>query len=554
MLVLWTTSFFCAGQLSPSGGPPDTTPPHIIESSPEPNAVKFSDQKIAFKFNKYVDRTSFEQSLYISPPPGRLTFDWGGKEVEIHFSELLRTSSTYVVTIGTDFHDTRNNKLRFAYALAFSTGDHVDSAYASGTVYDPQPDGIMVCAYRLEGRTRDTLNPTHTPPDYLTQTGTGGKFTLPNMAPGTYRIIAVRDQYKNLLYDVQTDEYGVAAADISIDPARTAVTGVAFVMTKEDTVHPRLSSARAFDRRHLLLRFSEAMGQLDLSVDSVIIADTTEGTRLSCLAFSWDAASPTTAYVTTSAQESTIVYRVSVNGLSDLAGNQLNQQGNYTIVGGSSRADTMKPSIDLVGVSDSAQDFSWDDSLKFSITKAIHRLPFQHGFSLLDEHGNHPGGLFRWIGSSSVDFIPSLPLAFGHWYVVKILLDSLKDDVGRAYHDTSWTRHFRVIEEKFLGSIHGKVIDGPGRKRGRIHLMSREISRTSVRPREIVLDSAGSFTFVHLPEGKYVLSAFSDDDSSGGYSYGKVFPYRPSEPFVPAGDTLKVRARWPLDGVLVKFQ
>ncbi len=553
VLILWTTSFFCAGQIAPSGGPPDTTPPQIVESSPEPGTLQFHGQSIAFIFNKYVDRTSFEQSLFISPPLGRLAYDWGGKEVEIKFSEPLRTATTYVVTIGTDFHDTRNNRLPFAYALAFSTGGRIDSGSVSGVVEDAKAEGVMIFAYRLAGRERDTLNPSHTTPDYITQTGKMGAFTLPNMAFGEYRVIAVRDQSKDLFYDVQADEYGVAHDDVSISPARRIVAGMVFAMTKEDTLLPFLSSARGIDRDHVLLRFSEPLEAMDLSADSVIVVDTVRGERLACFDIAAGPSSPAEIEVTTAPQESLTAYRVTISGVRDLAGNPISRRANAATFAGVSRPDTLSPLVDLVGVADSTKNLSWDDTLNLSITKGVHRLSFQNGFSLLDQNGSQIAGAFRWAGSSSVGFIPSSPLEFGRWHSVRIILDSVADYTPRRYHDSAWVRHFRVVEEKFLGSINGRVIDEGIRSNGRIHIIAQEIANRNVRPREIVIDSATSFRFPYLPEGKYVLSAFRDRDSNGVYTFGSVFPFRPSERFVPPADTLKVRARWPLDGVVVRF-
>ena len=447
ILVLWTTSFFCAGQIAPSGGPPDTTPPEVTESSPQSGQLRFHGQYIVFRFNKYVDRTSFEQSLFVSPPLGRLTYDWGGKEVEVHFAEELRSATTYVVTIGTDFHDTRNNRLPFAHALAFSTGDQIDSASVSGTVEDAKPDGIMIFAYRLDSRERDTLNPRHATPDYLTQTGKGGAFRLPNMALAEYRVIAVRDQYKNLLYDIQTDDYGVAYQDVVIASARPMVTGLTFAITKEDTVLPFLSSARGIDREHVLLRFSEAVRIADISIDSLLLADTASGERLRCYGVSVDPSALTDVEVTTAPQESLKAYRVTVLEGRDIAGNPISPRANVATLSGSSRPDTLKPLVDIVGVADSANNVSWDDSLRLSITKSVHRRPFQNGFSLIEQNGGRVDGAFRWSGSRSIMFIPASPLEFGKWYRVRIVLDSVLDYGGNRYRDSTWIRHFRVIEE-----------------------------------------------------------------------------------------------------------
>ena len=64
----------------------------------------------------------------------------------------------------------------------------------------------------------------------------------------------------------------------------------------------------------------------------------------------------------------------------------------------------------------------------------------------------------------------------------------------------------------------------------------------------------GKFLVDHLPEGKYTMSAFVDADSSGSYTFGKPFPYHVSERFTIYPDTLKVRARWGVEGVVLTLR
>jgi hypothetical protein len=65
----------------------------------------------------------------------------------------------------------------------------------------------------------------------------------------------------------------------------------------------------------------------------------------------------------------------------------------------------------------------------------------------------------------------------------------------------------------------------------------------------MTLEGEGSFLFSSLPEGRYIVEAYRDEDGSGTYSYGLPFPFRPSERFVVGSDTLKVRPRWSAEGV-----
>jgi hypothetical protein len=65
--------------------------------------------------------------------------------------------------------------------------------------------------------------------------------------------------------------------------------------------------------------------------------------------------------------------------------------------------------------------------------------------------------------------------------------------------------------------------------------------------------SGGKFTLHQLPEGRYLLAAFVDSDSSGSYSFGRAHPFRPAERFVLLQDTLRVRARWSVENVVLTF-
>ncbi|HLF13604.1 MAG TPA: Ig-like domain-containing protein, partial [Bacteroidota bacterium] len=117
----------CASQVAPTGGPQDTVPPEIVSTSPSPGALNFRETNIVLEFSEYVDRRSFQESAFLSPSPGALRYEWGGSEVEISFAETLRPNTTYILTVGTDLKDTRNNRLAETFNLPFSSGGTIDS-------------------------------------------------------------------------------------------------------------------------------------------------------------------------------------------------------------------------------------------------------------------------------------------------------------------------------------------------------------------------------------------------------------------------------------------
>ena len=68
----------------------------------------------------------------------------------------------------------------------------------------------------------------------------------------------------------------------------------------------------------------------------------------------------------------------------------------------------------------------------------------------------------------------------------------------------------------------------------------------------VKVDSAGAFKMDLLPEGNYVLKAFEDRNGNGIDDAGSVFPFRRSEQFRYYPDTIRVRPRWPVDGVILR--
>lgn len=545
--------FSCAGQVPPSGGPPDTTPPEIIETYPSPHTLKYRDNFLRLTFSEYVDRRSLEEAFFISPPLGKLTFDWSGTDVEILFSDSLRSNTTYVVTIGTDVKDTRNNnRMARSFSFAFSTGETIDSGQIAGVVVHEKNIGVSIFAYLHEGRFIDTLNPSFTKPDYLTQTGKDGSFLLPYLRIGTYRLFAVRDEYKNLLYDRQTDQYGVPMSDVTLSETTLFVSSIQFQLSREDTSSPFLSSVRSLDARHVLLRFSEPIDTSTLRFDNIQIIDTASLQPLKCteLASMFPASD---VYLVTSPQESLRTYSVILGGLKDTAGNHLLVPAQVPVFTTMMLEDTSQPSVFVSSTAMTLSTLEPNDVLQFFLSEPIHRTSFEHGWALHDSSQQPVFGDLYWKNSMMMTFLPSQPFVFGMKYELSIILDSVIDVSGNRLTDSTQKIQLRTVSESSLGSIEG-IVTSSLSSAGKIILTLQPIGRKEIRKYRQTLDQQSPFSFLKIPEGRYTLSAFVDRDSNGVYSYGKPFPFQPSEPFTIYPDTLKVRARWPLEGITLRLQ
>jgi hypothetical protein len=542
----------CAGQQSPSGGPVDKTPPEVIAASPAPGTLRVRDARVTIAFDKYVNKLRVQQAIFVSPNAGQLNFDWGGKDVEIRFADTLRPNTTYILTVGTDAEDTHGNKLAETYALPFSTGDRIDSASISGHIVDPQPLGVMVFAYRLDGRLADTLNPSKMKPDFLTQSGKKGLFSLTNLAPGRYRVVAVRDEYKDLLYNSSADAYGLWTGDIALPAETSAVRGVQFQLTSTDTAAPFLSSARPVNAMTLLLRFNKAMDFRTLDPSRIVLRDTLGLTTLSVDEMTRGDA-PTEAYALTARMDSGRVYRVELGDLRDIHGNRISAASSNILFEGSGRPDTGQMMVRFMSGGDSLRNIDPADTLKLDFSRPVRRQAVAKAISMEDSTAHRMGLSIGWEDAFTALLQPS-GLSNSARYRVRIVLDSVEIAGRRPFHDSTLIRTFFTLGEDQYGTLKGTIFDESRSREGRYVLLLTELSRKGTAPKILQLDSAGGFRWNHLREGKYQLWGFVDRDGDGRYSYGTPAPFQPSERFAVYPDTLKIRIRWPLEGIELRFR
>ena len=548
-------NFHCAGQFPPNYGPPDTTPPDVTETYPLSRSLHFNERKISMKFSEYVDRRSVEQAVFFSPSVGRKKFDWGGKDVEIEFSDTLRPNTTYIMTLGTDVTDLHSIRMAKAFTLPFSTGNRIDSASIAGKVFDPSPEGVMIYAYDLQYKHPDTLNPAVNKPDYLTQTGKDGSFLLPYLRTGNYRVIAVKDEYRNIQYDRQLDGYGLLPWDVALTPDSNRVTGAQYRITREDTTAPFVSSVRSLDRNRISMRFSEVIDTSTLRLEYIRVFDTLSQASLELKDISIVGDSAVSAEIVTSDQEKGKGYRLNLVNLHDLKGNSIAITNEGAVFSGDDEVDTVKPSVRVDNITEGSRIVEPNDSIVVSFEKPLRKMTFEKSLVLADTSKTKITGSFVWWGSSKAAFIPLKPFGFGMSYTLKVALDSLRDfSTENHFKDSTFTFHFQTEDQKTLSSLKGEVIYELESGMGRIIVQLLPISADILKVRQRVLEKPGPFSFENIPEGRYSFFVFRDSDGNGVYSYGRPYPFQPAERFSPYTDTLKLRARWPLEGVVIRIK
>lgn len=538
------------------------TPPSIISTYPDSSSrFNFNDKKLRFEFDRYVDERSFEESIFISPHLGTLEFDWSGTEVEITFSERLRTNTTYVVNIGTDVVDKYRGGQRMtkAYTLAFSTGPTIDRGGIEGVVYplkkSDETAGVMIFAYQLDGIKADTLNPATSKPDFITQTGKGGSFFLHYIPFGNYRLFAIRDEFRNLIYDRETDEYGIPSSNICISSVDTMAKGILMQLAKEDTTGPRLIKAIALDQNHVLAEFSEPLRPASLIPSAITVIDTMSKLPLEVISIFPRPTQLDMITVITSKQDSAKPYVLIVKNVTDSVGNNISPIANTFPFEGVSRKDTSYFSVLSASIKDSVQNTDLRPRLTILFSDAVAKNTSLDCINIYDSTKQVVSVEKKRVSDILISVEPIQDLQSKYWYALKADFSQVKDWSGRLSRDSIKSWRFETLDVEEMSSIDGMVIDSNMIDReGPLYVTATKMEGKETRASLAPVNASGKFRFPVMPEGLYVFQAFRDRNKNGKYDFGKPFPFVFSERMSTFTDTLKVRARWPLEGVQVRLK
>ncbi|NER10204.1 Ig-like domain-containing protein [Muriicola jejuensis] len=214
----------CARRGSPTGGPKDMEPPVLLRAEPENLSTNFKGNKIRLYFDEYIKLQDVQNKLIVSPPfkyPPDISPQGGARKyVEIVIKDTLKENTTYTLNFGESIVDNNENNPYPYLTYVFSTGDYLDSLSLLGVVKDAfnreTDDFISVMLYEIDSTYTDTVI-RKSPPNYLANTQDSTTiFKLQYLKAGKYRLIAVKDEAKNNLYDPVVDKIGFVADTISL--------------------------------------------------------------------------------------------------------------------------------------------------------------------------------------------------------------------------------------------------------------------------------------------------------------------------------------------------
>lgn len=530
--------------MAPPGGDKDITPPVIISTYPENGTTNFKDNTIEFSFSEYVNKRNINEALFISPiMEVTPEISWTNRTVEMIFTNGFNENTTYSIIIGTEITDVNNNnKMIKPFVLTFSTGDHIDSGMIAGTVYEKKSDGTLIFAYKKV----DTLDVLKQKPNYISQIDEKGKFNLSGLSSGEYLILAVKDEFKDLIYNVGEDKLGIPYKQINISDTTKTITDLNFFMHKEDTLAPDIQNVTMTDRNHIIIEFNEPIDSSRLSVSNFTVYDSTSN-RSTPLQYLYKGNISKHQYIVTlsdSIYNTENIYLLA-NNIFDKNKNELKSENVNFIP--SYKKDTVAIKLNRI---DSPLKRGVIDYLspQFDVlfTDAFDTLEAKKGISLFDKDSNKVPISIKFLDNATVRIKPMIDLKPRESYKFFTDMKYFIDQAGNKVDTTIFNRISTVNNLDFSGAS-GKI-NFNGSKNIKVVL-----EKAAEDGKRIInnIDDNNEFNFQRVLPGEYLLWTFIDEDSNDIYSHGTLTPFKEAEYFKYYPDTLNLRARWPVGDIFI---
>lgn len=229
----------CASIGRPEGGARDIAPPKYVRSTPAPGEKRVDRRNFTITFDENVQLEDAFEKVVISPVQLEAPqVSANGRNVRVQLRDSLKPNTTYTIDFGDAIKDLNEGNVLDGFALDFSTGDSIDSLRVSGLVLQAsnlEPgQGMLVAAYSNHA---DSAIRTLAP-DRIARTNQFGQFTLRNLAPGAYRLYALKDMNRDWHWD-RSEDVGFLDELIVPDTRPITVTDTLYASDGSDSLVTR---------------------------------------------------------------------------------------------------------------------------------------------------------------------------------------------------------------------------------------------------------------------------------------------------------------------------
>ncbi len=514
----------CAAIGSPGGGLKDNTPPELLSADPPSGTVNLSSIKVQLKFSEYMDEKSFENGIRFAPVfREQPNIHIKGDEVIITLPDEITRDMTVVITLSRMIKDEHGVELAYPIQLAYSTGNKIHHGTIRGNVYSGQPTSV----YLFQENDSDTLM--LSPPDYISETGDDGSFEFNFLPDSTYEVLSIDRAASGARLDPSRMAYGVYwERNIFLDSLKT---DIRLRLHREESPL-RLLRGEWLGWNHGQIYFNNQLPR------EIVFNNLKIGTKK----LNWfiNPADRTSVMVATNDSLRNKKEQISFSSI--MLDEKILLDSSSIMVGIPSERDTsylriIQPESKVTVIPDRT-----GPPLELIFSRPIGETLVNHYIFLLFTDDTTNVEINQEMTTPmSLSFFPLKGWQGESSYQLKIIrLDTI--ELKNALKDSVTLIDITTNRQLGYGGLLGSISGISGN-------LVAEINHTENMAWKFmsIVNSSGQFEFIEIPEGKYTFSLFEDIDNNFVYSYGKVYPFKPSEWFYESGDTIEVRANWDIE-------
>ena len=208
----------CANIASPTGGPYDVDPTKVKRANPDFNSLRATQTRIEIEFDENIKIKTPSEKVIITPPQKVMPVIRSlGKKAVVEIKDSLLPNTTYTIDFTDAIADNNEENPLENFVFSFSTGEQLDTLAVSGKVITAENlepvTGIYV---GIHSKFEDTVF-TRVPFERISRTDSRGNFTVRGMAPGKYKVFALKDLNRDYKYD--NPQESIAFLDSIIIPS-----------------------------------------------------------------------------------------------------------------------------------------------------------------------------------------------------------------------------------------------------------------------------------------------------------------------------------------------
>jgi hypothetical protein len=193
--VLISSGPGCASIVPPTGGPKDSLPPVIVHIDPRDSARLFNEKKIIVTFDEFIQLDEIQKNLIVNPTPKvNPLVEVRLKNVVVTIKDTLQPNTTYSLDFGNSIKDLNEGNVFRNFRYVFSTGTTIDTLELSGRVLVAETGKADSTLVVMLHKNMDDSAVVKEKPRYVARVDSAGYFRFRNLAPGTFRMYALKDE------------------------------------------------------------------------------------------------------------------------------------------------------------------------------------------------------------------------------------------------------------------------------------------------------------------------------------------------------------------------